>query len=72
MWQDSSCKVGDTNAQAIPSLGLPCPSSARRRLDTLTVDKLESILAFANKAAVSPPAATVLFLPCPLLRKVEG
>ncbi len=38
-------------AQAIPSLGRLCPSSARRSCDTLTVDKLEGILAFANKAA---------------------
>lgn len=63
------CKVGDTNGAGDTFFGAALSKLCKEELDTLTVDKLESILAFANKAASTPPAAMVLFLPCPPLRK---
>ena len=45
------CKVGDTNGAGDTFFGAALSKLCKEELDTLTVDKLESILAFANKAA---------------------
>ncbi len=45
------CKVGDTNGAGDTFFGAALSKLCKEKLDTLTVDKLESILAFANKAA---------------------
>ena len=59
------CKVGDTNGAGDTFFGAALSKLCKEEPDILTVDKLEGILAFANKAAsISPPAATVRSLPC--------
>ena len=45
------CKVRDTNGAGDTFFGAALSKLCKETLDTLTVDKLESILAFANKAA---------------------
>ena len=45
------CKVGDTNGAGDTFFGAALSKLCKEELDTLTVDKLEGILAFANKAA---------------------
>ena len=43
--------MGDTNGAGDTFFGAALSKLCKEELDTLTVDKLESILAFANKAA---------------------
>ena len=62
------CKVGDTNGAGDTSLGLPCPSSARRSW-TPDVDKLEAFWLLPTKRPASPPAGMVPSPPCPPLQK---
>ena len=45
------CKVGDTNGAGDTFFGAALAKLCKEAPDTLTVDKLEGILAFANKAA---------------------
>ena len=45
------CKVGDTNGAGNTFFGAALSKLCKEELDTLTVDKLEAIRAFANKAA---------------------
>ena len=45
------CKVGDTNGAGDTFFGAALSKLCKEELDTLTVDKLEGILAFANKVA---------------------
>ena len=45
------CTVGDTNGAGDTFFGAALSKLCKEAPDTLTVDKLESILAFANKAA---------------------
>lgn len=63
------CKVGDTNGAGDTFFGAALSKLCKEELDTLTVDKLESILALPTKRPASPPADMVLSPPCPPLRK---
>ena len=45
------CKVGDTNGAGDTFFGAALSKLCKEDLNTLTADKLEGILAFANKAA---------------------
>ena len=45
------CKVGDTNGAGDTFFGAALSKLCKEELNTLTEDKLESILVFANKAA---------------------
>ena len=51
MWLAFPCKVGDTNGAGDTFFGAALSKLCKEDLGTLTVDKLEGILAFANKAA---------------------
>ena len=48
---DVPCKVGDTNGAGDTFFGTALSKFCKEEPDILTVDKLEGILAFANKAA---------------------
>ena len=62
------CKVGDTNGAGDTFFGAALSKLCKEELDALTVDKLESILAFANKAATSRHGAIPAM---PTLEEIE-
>ena len=66
------CKVGDTNGAGDTFFGAALSKLCKEELDTLTVDKLESILAFANKAASITPSRHGAIPAMPTLAEVEG
>ena len=65
------CKVGDTNGAGDTSFGAALSKLCKEELDTLTVDKLESILAFANKAASITTSRHGAILAMPALEEIE-
>ena len=66
------CKVGDTNGAGDTFFGAALSKLCKEDLDTLTVDKLESILAFANKAASITTSRHGAIPAMPTLAEVEG
>ena len=62
---DVPCKVGDT------FFGAALFKLCKEELDTLTVDKLESILAFANKAASITTSRHGAIPAMPTLEEIE-
>ena len=72
MWLASPARLATPTAQAIPSLGLALSKLCKEELDTLTVDKLEGILAFANKAASITTSRHGAIPAMPTLAEVEG
>ena len=66
------CKVGDTNGAGDTFFGAALSKLCKEELDTLTVDKLESILAFANKAASITTSRRGAIPAMPTLAEVEG
>ncbi len=64
------CKVGDTNGAGDTFFGAALSKPAE--VDTLTVDKLEGILAFANKAASITTSRHGAIPAMPTLAEVEG
>ena len=71
MWLAFPARWATPTAQAIPSLGLLCPSSARRSRTPPTVEKLEGILAFANKAASITTSRHGAIPAMPTLEEIE-
>ena len=65
------CKVGDTNGAGDTFFGAALSKLCKEELDTLTVDKLESILAFANKAASITTSRYGAILAMPALEEIE-
>ena len=65
------CKVGDTNGAGDTFFGAALSKLCKEELDTLTVDKLESILAFANKAASITTSRHVASPAMPILEEIE-
>ena len=57
-------KVGDTNGAGDTFFGAAPSKLCKEELDTLTVDELEGIRLLPTRLPASPPAATVLSLPC--------
>ena len=66
------CKVGDTNGAGDTFFGAALSKLCKEELDILTVDKLESILAFANKAASITTSRHGAIPAMPTLAEVEG
>ena len=66
------CKVGDTNGAGDTFFGAALSKLCKEELDTLTVDKLESVLAFANKAASITTSRHGAIPAMPTLAEVEG
>ena len=66
------CKVGDTNGAGDTFFGAALSKLCKEELDTLTVDKLESILVFANKAASITTSRHGAIPAMPTLAEVEG
>ena len=66
------CMVGDTNGAGDTFFGAALSKLCKEELDTLTVDKLESILAFANKAASITTSRRGAIPAMPTLTEVEG
>ena len=66
------CKVGDTNGAGDTFFGAALSKLCKEDLDTLTVDKLEGILAFANKAASITTSRHGAIPAMPTLAEVEG
>ena len=66
------CKVGDTNGAGDTFFGAALSKLCKEELDTLTVDKLERILAFANKAASITTSRHGAIPAMPTLAEVEG
>ena len=66
------CKVGDTNGAGDTFFGAALSKLCKEELNTLTVDKLESILAFANKAASITTSRHGAIPAMPTLAEVEG
>ena len=66
------CKVGDTNGAGDTFFGAALSELCKEELDTLTVDKLEGILAFANKAASITTSRHGAIPAMPTLAEVEG
>ena len=66
------CKVGDTNGAGDTFFGAALSKLCKEELDTLTVDKLEGILAFANKAASITTSRRGAIPAMPTLAEVEG
>ena len=66
------CKVGDTNGAGDTFFGAALSKLCKENLDTLTVDKLEGILAFANKAASITTSRHGAIPAMPTLAEVEG
>ena len=66
------CKVGDTNGAGDTFFGAALSKLCKKELDTLTVDKLEGILAFANKAASITTSRHGAIPAMPTLAEVEG
>ena len=65
------CKVGDTHGAGDTFFGATPSKLCKEELDTLTVDKLESILAFANTAASIPPSRHGAIPAKPTLEAIE-
>ena len=65
------CKVGDTNGAGDTFFGAALSKLCKEELDTLTVDKLEGILAFANKAASITTSRHGAIPAMPTLAEVE-
>ena len=66
------CKVGDTNGAGDTFFGAALSKLCKEELDTLTVDKLEGVLAFANKAASITTSRHGAIPAMPTLAEVEG
>ena len=66
------CKVGDTNGAGDTFFGAALSKLCKEELDTLTVEQLESILAFANKAASITTSRHGAIPAMPTLAEVEG
>ena len=66
------CKVGDTNGAGDTFFGAALSKLCKEELDTLTVDKLESILAFANKAASITTSRHGAIPAMPALEEIEN
>ena len=66
------CKVGDTNGAGDTFFGAALSKLCKENLNTLTVEKLESILAFANKAASITTSRHGAIPAMPTLAEVEG
>ena len=66
------CKVGDTNGAGDTFFGAALSKLYKENLNTLTVEKLESILAFANKAASITTSRHGAIPAMPTLAEVEG
>ena len=66
------CKVGDTNGAGDSFFGAALSKLCKEDLNTLTADKLESILAFANKAASITTSRRGAIPAMPTLTEVEG
>ena len=65
------CKVGDTNGAGDTFFGAALSKLCKEKLDSLTVDKLEGILAFANKAASITTSRHGAIPAMPTLAEVE-
>lgn len=66
------CKVGDTNGAGDTFFGAALSKLCKDVHDTLTQDKLESILAFANKAAGITVSRSGAIPAMPTLAEAEG
>ena len=66
------CKVGDTNGAGDTFFGAALSKLCKENLNTLTVEKLEGILAFANKAASITTSRHGAIPAMPTLAEVEG
>ena len=66
------CKVGDTNGAGDTFFGAALSKLCKEDLNTLTADQLESILAFANKAASITTSRRGAIPAMPTLTEVEG
>ena len=66
-----SCKVGDTNGAGDTFFGAALSKLCKEELDILTVDKLEGILAFANKAASITTSRHGAIPAMPTLEEIE-
>ena len=66
------CKVGDTNGAGDTFFGAALSKLCKEDLNTLTADKLETILAFANKAASITTSRRGAIPAMPTLTEVEG
>ena len=65
------CKVGDTNGAGDTFFGAALSKLCKEELDTLTVDKLEGILTFANKAASITTSRHGTIPAMPTLEEIE-
>ena len=65
------CKVGNTNGTGDPFFGAALSKLCKEDLNNLTVDKLESILAFANKAASITTSRHGAIPAMPTLEEIE-
>ena len=65
------CKVGDTNGAGDTFFGAALSKLCKEELDTLTVDKLESILAFVNKVASITTSRHGAIPAMPALEEIE-
>ena len=65
------CKVGDTNGAGDTFFGAALSKLCKEDLNTLTVEKLESILAFANKAASITTSRHGAIPAMPTLEEIE-
>ena len=65
------CKVGDTNGAGDTFFGAALSKLCKDELAPLTVDKLESILAFANKAASITTSRHGAIPAMPILEEIE-
>ena len=66
------CKVGDTNGAGDTFFGAALSKLCKEDLPALTVEKLEGILAFANKAASITTSRRGAIPAMPTLAEVEG
>ena len=66
------CKVGDTNGAGDTFFGAALSKLCKEDLNSLTADKLEGILAFANKAASITTSRRGAIPAMPTLTEVEG
>ena len=67
----ATCKVGDINGAGDTFFGAALSKLCKEELDTLTVDKLEGILAFANKAASITTSRHGAIPAMPTLEEIE-
>ena len=65
------CKVGDTNGAVDTFFGAALSKLCKEEPDTLTVEKLEGILAFANKAASITTSRYGAIPAMPALEEIE-